>query len=136
MKIKENVTVYSCEHCKKKLFVKHAMETHEKWCIDNPANQPACIMCRNCETYKKEYTYEGEFDGYTIENTHQATAYKCHALSVGVYPMKALKKGLPTKYPETFKGEILMPTDCDKYQFGVYEDAEKNDIIDFLDLGN
>lgn len=45
MKVKENVTVYQCEHCDKKLFRKHAMENHEMMCYHNPDNFRPCYGC-------------------------------------------------------------------------------------------
>ena len=49
MKTKENVTVYHCDFCPKKLFVKSAMTRHEKKCSKNPINIRACFDCINCE---------------------------------------------------------------------------------------
>ena len=49
MKVKENVTVYSCEYCKKKLFRQHAMEAHEMMCNKNPDNYRPCYGCKYLE---------------------------------------------------------------------------------------
>jgi uncharacterized radical SAM superfamily protein len=43
MKVTENVTVYQCEHCGKKLFRKHAMIKHEELCNNNHKNYKACM---------------------------------------------------------------------------------------------
>lgn len=62
MKIKENVTIYQCEHCKKKLFVKSAMVRHEFGCTYNPANFAACLNCRFCKDEPREF-----YDAITME---------------------------------------------------------------------
>lgn len=117
MKITENVTVYRCDHCSKKYFAKHACEKHEQQCTHNPANIPACLMCVHCESKIKEVVYSGFYNGNIIENTVQANSFYCKKKEQGMYPVKAVWKGLLDKYPETFKGEILMPTECEQHQF-------------------
>jgi hypothetical protein len=109
MKVKENVTVYQCEYCKKKLFVRGAMGRHEKWCTYNPENFAACSGCDHLEETRVAYTKDGD-DGHTCHL--QSTAFRCKKLDQMVYPKKVEKKGLLTKYPETFKNQIPMPKEC------------------------
>lgn len=109
MLTKPNVTVYQCEHCKNKMFRKHAMELHEKWCTKNPDNFMKCIGCENLEI--KTFQFMG-YDGFV-----NAKCFSCKAKNVEMYPFSALKKNLPTKYPYDFEDKILMPKECDLYKF-------------------
>jgi len=52
MRVKENVTLYYCDFCKKELKRKHAMEKHELLCFNNPINDRPCFHCNHLE--KKE----------------------------------------------------------------------------------
>jgi hypothetical protein len=73
MIIKQNVTVYQCEFCKKKMFRGHAMENHEEMCFHNPANKRPCFECGNL--IKKEATiYFDTFDG---EGSRQVNIFYC-----------------------------------------------------------
>jgi len=122
MKVKENVTVYQCEFCKRKMFVKHAMEKHEKWCYSNPENFRACSGCKHLEEVTVEYSYSvptiGDhlgviFDGSTVER--KTTGFHCKKLDKQLYPFKAEKKGLIEKYPESFEDKEPMPKTCEHY---------------------
>lgn len=114
MIIKELIT-YQCEHCKKKLFVKHAMVKHEKWCYLNPENKKACTDCSYLEGYEEEICV-GSND-YT-DIMRKVTKFKCNKLDKILYHFAAEKKGLPDKYPETFDGEEAMPKDCEHRKTG------------------
>lgn len=108
---KEGVTVYSCEHCNHKLFLKHAMEKHEKWCAKNPENIAACQGCVFIEKTTIEYeVYSSEWNAYM---TTTSKAFRCKKLDKMLYPKRAEKKGLIEKYPETFEGQYPMPTTCE-----------------------
>lgn len=120
MNIKENVTVYICEHCKKKMFVKGAMERHEKWCYSNPDNFKACSACMYLEEIEIFYdvnrdslghNYGVIHDAYT--ETKKAKGFHCKKLDKILYPLKVEKKGLPEKYPETFDKQEPMPKECE-----------------------
>lgn len=120
MKVKENVTVYQCEFCDKKLFIKAAMIKHEKWCNSNPDNFRACVGCIHLEEIKIEYSYSvpilGEnlgviFDGSTVEKV--TNGFKCNKLNKIIYPFKAEKLRLIDKYPETFENQESMPKECE-----------------------
>lgn len=116
MKIRENVTVYSCEFCKKKLFKKQAMELHEKWCDSNPENKKACAGCINLEDIKIPYTVFG-FNGYSeVEENREAKGFRCKHFDKILYPLKVEKKGLALKYPETFENQEPMPKECDQWK--------------------
>lgn len=117
MKIKENVTLYICEYCKKRYLIKYACISHELYCNDNPENRTACSGCLNCQETKKDYIQHGNFDGYDIEEGRQANAFHCSVKDVGIYPVKVIKKGLLKRYPESFVGDIQMPKECDQAKY-------------------
>lgn len=108
---KENKTIYKCEHCSKWLQKKDAMERHEKFCGYNPATHTACAGCVHSKETTKDVLLKG--DEYYPDSTRQAKSFYCDKLEKGMYPLKAVKKGLVEKYPETFEGEILMPNKCE-----------------------
>lgn len=115
MKIKENVTVYKCEYCKKKLFRKHSMVRHEEFCSYNPKNTCACSGCEHIEeTTNTYYTNYCDNLGYQIEKT--TIAFHCKKLDKMLYPLKVARLKLDEKYPETFEGQELMPNKCESRQ--------------------
>ena len=111
----ENVTVYGCDFCKKKLFRKHAMERHEKYCLGKPENQPACSGC----VFLKETTVDiSTGSDYHGEEGYRAVkAFECTKLEKLLYPIKVLQKGLVERYPETFQDQELMPNKCEHTKF-------------------
>ena len=117
MIVTENITVYKCEFCKKKLFVKHAMEAHEKYCSSNPANWSACCGCKHME--------ERSIDIHYYESVHQVKQFYCKKLEQLLYPMKVVKKKLLEKYPETFENQKPMPATCEFFSndYGAYTDS-------------
>lgn len=116
MKTTENVTVYQCEHCKKKLFVKHAMEKHETNCSYNPANFAACLNCQHCKEVVKEYSNPYDYDENS-DGIKLTKGFECTKLRFKMYPFKAVKRNLLQRYPEQFEGEIQMPVECAEYEF-------------------
>ena len=119
MKIEENVTVYQCEYCNKKLFRKHSMVRHEEFCSYNPKNKCACSGCDHLEettvTYLSGY---GDMMGNEAERT--AIAFHCKKLDKMLYPLKVARLKLDEKYPETFEGQELMPNKCESRQVTDY----------------
>lgn len=116
MTIKENVTVYICDHCKKKLFTKRAMVTHEFGCTYNPANFAACIDCQFCKEVEKEYSDPNDYD-HDSDGVKQTKGFQCTKLDLKMYPFKVVKLGLLKKYPEQFEGEVQMPVECAEHEF-------------------
>lgn len=113
-KMKEQIkTVYTCDHCKKKLFVKNAMVRHEEFCGSNPENIPICSGCEFLEETEKDIY----FDGYYGEEKRTAKSFRCTKKDIGLYPLKVVRLGIIDKYPETFHNEILMPTECEDFNF-------------------
>jgi hypothetical protein len=109
MKVKENVTVYYCDHCNKKLIVKRAMEKHEQLCYKNPENTRACSGCLFLKEVPVEYLNR-------YEQTKTVRGFSCEKLNKKLYPFKVEKKGLPEEYPETFEDQEPMPKTCVHYQ--------------------
>ena len=115
MRTQENVTLYHCEFCKKKLVVKHAMKKHEYWCTKNPKNSKRCAdVCMHLKEVMVEY--DGYYSG--DHGTHMQTTkgFYCEAKKCGVYLLIVEKKQLVEKYPETFEGSIPMPKECNDYR--------------------
>jgi hypothetical protein len=114
MKTLENITIYKCDHCSKKLFRKHAMTNHENKCSQNPKNIRACFDCAMCESVKIKYEPEPQiYDG----DLSESTAFKCMSKNVFMYPpkMEYSEKGIPS-YVEYQNEEISqekMPLTCD-----------------------
>lgn len=107
MIVKENVSVFSCEHCKRKMFRKHAMVKHEKFCASNPVNIPKCYGCKHLITTTVQW--DGDWSGSSQGN-------KCGLTGVEMYSVGALRKDLLTKWPETFEGMSLMPNECELHE--------------------
>lgn len=109
MIIKENITVYICQHCKKRYFKKHACEKHETLCYSNPENFRACTGCEHLQEIDAEYWMD-TFDGGRAVKTK---GFRCTKLEKELYPFKVERKGLVEKYPESFEGVEPMPKRCD-----------------------
>jgi hypothetical protein len=117
MIIKQGVTVYKCEYCKKKLFVKSSMQKHEKYCNQNPENFKACLGCIKLEEVKITcYRYSAEAGAVV---PFKSNGFYCKALDKGVYPTKVEKLGLDKKHPETFENQIPMPKECEHKDDGL-----------------
>jgi hypothetical protein len=112
MKVKENVTIYECDFCKKNYRVKTACEKHENFCYKNPTNTPKCSGCNHLEEYQKEIWY----DTFGGERMMKRKAFRCKAQGIGLYPLKVLRGDMLNRYPETFADEILMPNKCDFFK--------------------
>lgn len=115
MKVLENITLYKCEFCKKKLQVKHAMVRHEEFCSKNPKNIKACSMCVFLKETTVEYT-KFYFNGYSeSEQDVKAKGFKCEKLNKLLYPTKVEKLDLPNRFPETFADQEPMPNKCEHF---------------------
>jgi hypothetical protein len=114
MKIKTGVTVYHCDHCKKKMFRKHAMEFHEKWCPKNPENEKACTGC----AFLKEEKVTVYWDGFDGEHDMQRNGFRCTKLDKLLYPLAVQRRGLDGRYPEHFADQEPMPKVCEHQKTG------------------
>lgn len=113
MKIIENVTLYSCEHCKRKMQRKHAMILHEQHCGKNPKNWSACSGC----AFMKEGQTEVYYQDHDGESKSYAKTFHCEKFNKDLYPYKVVRKGLLEKYPESFYGMEQMPTTCEGWNY-------------------
>lgn len=109
MIVKENITLYICQHCKKRMLRKAAMEKHEPACYSNPENFRACTGC----LYLDEIEATVYFDTYNGEGTRKFKSFKCSKLDKIMYPYKVEKKGLLDKFPESFEDQEPMPKSCE-----------------------
>jgi hypothetical protein len=116
MKVKENVTVFTCDHCEKKLFRKHAMVKHESFCQSNPDNYDACLNCKFIQLGEKVIHIESQ-DYYMTDYIKTVRTFHCSKLDQPMYPFKAHKRGLPERFPEDFFGQIRMPSTCEHFDF-------------------
>lgn len=118
MKIKENVTVYTCDFCKKKMFRKSAMEKHEHECYRNPENEVACNGCCAHLIKKEASVYLG--DNYFGVETHiNCELFYCTAKNVFLYPMKTHFKGNAfhqEQIDDGTKPNELMPKECQHFE--------------------
>lgn len=76
MKVKQNVTVYSCDFCKKKMFREHAMKRHEEMCFRNPENKRPCFTCQHFEM--KEVDVNWQDPVYYADHTEKKTLMFCN----------------------------------------------------------
>jgi hypothetical protein len=108
MKIKENITLYKCDFCKKELKRKHAMENHESLCLRNPINFRPCYSCPML--IKKETSvYYDHYDGSESERKVNLLycEYKKHFLYTPKNEAKKNAFELGDDYNEP------MPKECD-----------------------
>jgi len=115
MIVKENITLYVCEHCNKRLLRKSAMEAHETKCNSNPINFRACSDCKFLEEIESGYWW----DGYDGEHFTKTKGFKCNKLNIELYPRKADSE--KDRYPESFENKEPFKKVCDifenKYEF-------------------
>ena len=84
MKTKENVTLYSCDHCGKNYQRKHFAIRHETGCFKNPKNYRACNDCDHCS--KGQAT--AIVDGYNGQQNYNVSVFLCSKLNIGLVPVK------------------------------------------------
>lgn len=111
---KENITIYSCEHCAKVSRRSSAMLKHENHCRNNPKNINACVGCKFLESTLVAKSLTNLQENY---NT-----FSCSKLNKEMYPAKAKKR--INKYPESFEGKVQMPNFCEHYECQVIEENE------------
>jgi len=110
-------TVFTCDFCKKKLFVKSAMQRHEVKCTMNPVNKNACSACVYLEEVDVLYYTDGHFDGHYFEQKNTVRGFHCSKLNIDLYPHKCITKGLLEKYPEQFEDKQVMPNECEHWNY-------------------
>lgn len=106
MKVKD-VTMYTCDHCGKRLIRKHAMLKHEENCIKNPENIPACYDCNHCTDEDITYCFQTEVDDFEEVDSK---CLKCKLTGQLMYSPKANR--IAKKYPEQFEDQVPCPETC------------------------
>ena len=120
---KENITIYSCEHCSKVSRYGGAIIAHEKSCKKNPANINACVGCKFLDSEifyapdKKSYGEKADLFKHIEFNI-----FSCSKLNQNMYPAKAKKR--IKEYPESFEGKVQMPNTCKHYEVELIEENE------------
>lgn len=128
MKIKENVTLYICEHCNKKYQVKKACEKHEIYCFKAPDNYHKCFQhCKHLIKEVEIYDIGNHYDG--SEFYQKRCGFKCAVTGQYMYSFIAERTdNIPVynEYIEESREYIRMPLECD-----LYLDKIDADIQDF-----
>lgn len=130
MKVIENVTLYKCDHCGKKLQRKHAMEAHEKKCSSNPENDRMCSSCIFLE--KVNISYEPHVQSY--EGTlNSSICFKCTKKDIFMFPVsfEYSNKGVPP-YVEYQGEEIIqqpMLKECDIYSHWILDVEQELELF-------
>ena len=114
----QQMTVYICEHCKRKMFNKGAMTLHERRCKENPNNKHQCF--KYCKFLQKGVNEDGE------------TTFECIKVDSGFfgsdlysYKLERLKANA-----SRMVGKFGMPLQCDVYETDHYlHDLDEGEII-------
>jgi hypothetical protein len=111
MIVTENVTIYQCEFCKKKLYKKYAMLKHEDLCNNNPKNFKACMDCKFLEKIQIDVHWIiGNPED--VENNKQVGVFKCNKLDKLMFPFSIEKKKLHERF-STYADQEPMPINCE-----------------------
>lgn len=124
MIIKENVTLFICQHCRKRYQVKRSCENHEQWCKNNPDNWAKCGGCTYLQEKQKEIWPDDR------ENPKQSKSFFCRKKQIEVYPLIVARLKLPEKYPDDFEGAERMPKECDFFTDQPVYDSSTDSWID------
>ncbi len=122
MKIKENITLYICDHCGKKYLRKHACIAHEQKCTSNPDNFIACMGCDHVEKrqmiFSQDVMYLGPNMGVCYDNEERALqAFWCKKKEHWIYPATKVNNPIQS---EDIEGEIdnePMPKECEDIRY-------------------
>ena len=109
----KDTTVYKCDFCSKKLFVKGAMERHEINCFHNPVNQRPCFSCNHLEK-KETILYDDSPMGGEIER--KVSLLYCSAKKIFLYTPKNERKGNWFDLGDELNEK--MPTECELIDTG------------------
>ena len=111
MKIKENITVYKCDFCDKKLFRKYAMLKHEDLCNSNPKNFKACMDCKYLEKIQIDAHWVVGNPEY-VENSKQVDVFRCNKLDKLMFPFSIERRKLHERF-STYDEQEAMPNNCE-----------------------
>lgn len=109
---RENMIVYKCDHCTKKMFGAGVMSRHERFCKSNPNNDHKCFQ--RCDFLEKRTETVFSNDPDEPEADHFVTHFTCLKTSKKLYSYKFEKsKGFKPIY---LQGLERMPLECDLYE--------------------
>ena len=92
-------TIYTCDHCQRKMFRKGSMTTHEKRCKKNPQNQHMCLKwCKHLVKHQDCYNGDITFTCDVRRELGKMRTYK--------------KDWQPLGYGRYTR----MPLECDRYE--------------------
>ena len=111
MKTTENITLYHCDYCKKKLFRKGAMARHEETCLNNPKNHKACFNCIFLEKTEQEVSW-GHENPFTEMGSKKIEMFKCSKLDKLMFPYRIERKKLHERF-DTYANQEPMPHTCE-----------------------
>lgn len=124
MKITENVNVYKCDYCNRKMFVKPAMGKHESRCMSNPINKRPCLEgCLNLEVVKISYDDGDDYYGEPLQRDSKAFYCKlkerlmCHP-KVEYFNRKEILSYVWLNDVET--EQSCMPQECKEYSDNIF----------------
>lgn len=119
MRVKENITLYICEHCKKRYEVKPAAERHELYCFRNPANFHACFKhCKHLIKDKEKFD-EDPHGGWATTDMERVS-FQCAITKQFMYSFVAERRNCVPVYNdwEEDREYIRMPLECEHYEYG------------------
>jgi hypothetical protein len=110
MNIKENITLYICDHCNKRYEIKKACEKHESVCLKNPKNWRTCFRCKHFE--KKEVDVYFSQPWASTDAIYKRKINFCNLKKIGLVPP------LTTKEPYDLIGfeNEEMPKKCEIFE--------------------
>lgn len=113
MKIKENVTLYICEHCGKKYFLKYWCEKHEDKCSSNPKNFTDCSFCKFLEQRDMQFIEFVSTPYGEHEEERSITAFWCDFKKHWVYPRHIVNNPIDSSNIDYEIDNEPMPNKCD-----------------------
>jgi len=99
------------------MFVKPAAQKHEDLCDLNPQNRMMCLDgCKYLQVTELEIVIDQSDPFGASTRTVKFNSFRCTKKEVDMYPHKAVKKNLLTRYPEQFEGKIKCPVLCSDFE--------------------
>lgn len=103
--------VYTCDHCKKIYFRKHACINHELACTRNPENINPCLQgCAYLENHESEVsfdTYIMDYEGVNILKEFKAKCFYCTKKDIMMFPFSANR--IAERFDLEEQGQYPMP---------------------------
>lgn len=129
MKTKE-ITLYTCEFCRKNYLVKSAGEKHEKYCLKNPFNNHKCFQhCTHLIKGNEQYTTL-DTHAYDCDRDYEVNrvTFQCALTGKFMYSVIAERLNIvPTFNDFDAVGRTYerMPLECELYKDNADVELEK-----------